>query len=39
MGGIYNRHLVLERFRQRVIEFDLMTKCPKDVLELLELKE
>ena len=39
MAGIYNKHLVLERFRQRVIDFDLMTKCPVDVFNLLGLKK
>lgn len=39
MGGIYNRELILEQFRQRVIEFDLLTRCPADVLDLLELKK
>lgn len=39
MAGIYNREMVLEQFRQRVIEYDLMTRCPADVLNLLELKK
>ncbi|MBQ7206498.1 MAG: type I-E CRISPR-associated endonuclease Cas1 [Lentisphaeria bacterium] len=38
MAGIYNRLLVLERFRERVLDFDLMTKCPNDILDLLGLK-
>ena len=38
MAGVYNRHLVLERFRERVLDFDLMSKCPADVLNLLGLK-
>lgn len=39
LAGNYNRKLVLERFRRRVCEFDLMTKCPADVLGLLGLKK
>lgn len=39
LAGNCNRKLVLERFRQRVCEFDLMTKCPADVLGLLGLKK
>ena len=39
LAGEYNRKLVLERFRQRVCEFDLMTKCPADVLGLMGLKK
>ncbi len=38
MAGTYNRYLVLERFRERVLDLDLMTKCPNDVLDLLGLK-
>ena len=39
LAGNCNRKLVLERFRRRVCEFDLMTKCPADVLGLLGLKK
>lgn len=39
MAGIYNRSLVLERFRKRVIEFDFMTKCPNDILSILGLQK
>ena len=38
MAGVYNRHLVLERFRERVLDCDLMTRCPNDILDLLGLK-
>ena len=38
MAGVYDRKYVLEEFRNRVIEYDFMTKCPNDVLEILELK-
>ena len=38
MAGVYNRHLVLERFRERVLDLDLMTRCPNDVMDLLGLK-
>jgi CRISPR-associated protein Cas1 len=35
MAGVYNRHLVLEQFRHRVLDMDLMTRCPNDVQQLL----
>ena len=38
MAGVYDRKYVLEEFRNRVIEYDFMTKCPNDVLEILDLK-
>lgn len=38
MAGVYNRYLVLERFRERVVASDLMTRCPQDILNLLGLK-
>ncbi len=38
LAGVYDRRIALERFRERVIEFDLMRKCPEDILRLLELK-
>ena len=38
MAGVYDRRIVLDRFRERVIDFDLMKKCPEDILNLLELK-
>lgn len=38
MAGVYDRKYVLEEFRNRVIEYDFMTRCPNDVLEILELK-
>ncbi|MBQ9338262.1 MAG: type I-E CRISPR-associated endonuclease Cas1 [Lentisphaeria bacterium] len=36
--GVYDRLRVLEAFRQRVIEFDLLKKCPEDINSLLDLK-
>lgn len=36
--GVYDRYRVLESFRERVISFDLMKKCPEDINSLLELK-
>jgi len=39
MAGVYNRSLVLERFRKKVIASDFMTKCPQDILALLGLKQ
>lgn len=38
MAGVYNRNFVLERFRERVLAFDLMAKCPADILSFLGLK-
>ncbi len=38
MAGTYNRKQVLECFRQRVIDFNLLTKAPADILDLLDLK-
>ncbi len=38
LAGVYDRKTALERFRERVIAFDLMRKCPDDILRLLELK-
>lgn len=35
MGGFYNRHKVAETFRERVIQFDLLGKIPKDINQLL----
>ncbi|OQA81912.1 MAG: CRISPR-associated endonuclease Cas1 [Lentisphaerae bacterium ADurb.Bin242] len=39
MAGIYNRHLVLEEFRNRVVASDLLVRCPADIISLLELKK
>jgi len=36
MAGRYNRHLVSEAFRKRVIEIDLLGKMGKDILEMLD---
>ncbi len=36
MGGRYNRYLVSEAFRERVIEMDLLGKIGKDIKEMLE---
>ena len=36
--GVYDRFRVLEAFRERVISFDLMKKCPEDINVLLDLK-
>lgn len=36
--GVYDRFRVLEAFRERVISFDLMKKCPEDINTLLDLK-
>lgn len=36
--GVYDRFRVLEAFRERVIAFDLMKKCPEDINSLLDLK-
>ncbi len=38
LAGMYDRKISLERFRERVIEFDLMRKCPEDILNLLGVK-
>lgn len=38
MAGVYDRKFVLEEFRKRVIEYDFMTKCPADILDILEIK-
>ena len=38
MAGVYDRKFVLEEFRNRVIEYDFMTKCPADILDILEIK-
>lgn len=38
MAGIYNRNLALERFRKRVLEMELLTQAPKDILDLLDIK-
>lgn len=39
MAGIYNRHLVLEEFRNRVTSSGLLVRCPADIMSLLELKK
>ena len=39
MAGIYNRALALSEFRKKVIEFELMKKCPVDIINLLGLKK
>lgn len=36
--GVYDRLRVLEAFRRRVIDFDLLKKCPEDINSLLDLK-
>ena len=36
--GVYDRLRVLEAFRDRVISFELMKKCPEDINMLLDLK-
>lgn len=38
LAGEYNRKYVLEKFRERVINFNLMKKCPEDILNILDLK-
>ncbi len=39
LGGVYNRALALETFRERVIGMDFLSKCPADIMELLGLKK
>lgn len=39
MAGKYNRLLALDAFKDRALESDFMTRCPKDILSLLELKK
>lgn len=39
LGGIYDRHRVLDAFRKRVISFELMKKCPEDIKSLLSLNQ
>lgn len=38
LGGEYDRKLVLERFRERVIESNFMKRCPEDIMTVLGLK-
>jgi len=38
MAGNYNRHLALEKFRERVIASNLLVRCPADIFEMLGLK-
>lgn len=37
--GVYNKYMTLEKFRERVIEFNFMKKCPEDILNILGLKK
>ena len=39
MCGVYDRHLAISEFRQRVIDYDFMKKCPADIIDLLGLKK
>lgn len=38
MGGEYDKSIVSDRFRKRVIEEDLMSKMPKDINDILGVK-
>lgn len=39
MAGEYDRYAAIDAFKQRVLDIDLMVKCPADILKLLEIKE
>ena len=39
MSTTYDRSAILEAFKERVLESDFMSRCPKDVLTLMELKK
>ncbi len=35
MAGVYNKHVVSKAFRERVIDMDLLSKCAKDITDLM----
>ena len=37
--GVYDKYLTLEKFRERIIEFNFMKKCPEDILNILGLNK
>lgn len=39
LGGIYDRQRAISEFRRRVIDYELMKKCPADLINLLGLKK
>ena len=39
MCGEYDRYKVLEEFKNRLLEYDFMGRCTKDVLDLMGIKK
>lgn len=39
MAGEYDRYVAIDEFRQRVLDMNLLTRCPADILKLLDIKK
>lgn len=39
MAGEYNRYVAIDEFRQRALRMNLLTRCPSDIMKLMDIKE